>query len=83
MSLLLALAGAVVDPPEDDAPFYAIGGNGIARRPAAMPAATRSAAMRGGDLIAMEAEQAAERDARDLREAQELIAALFTFKGIF
>lgn len=34
-------------------------------------------------MLELQVQQAAERDARDLRDLQEVIAALFAFKGIF
>lgn len=78
MSLLLALAGAVLppEPPEEDEPFHAVGGKGV-RRPA-----SRSAAL-AAEAEYMELLIAQNRDEQDLCDLQDIVAALFAFKGIF
>lgn len=75
--LLLLFSGATPDPPEDDEQFYAVGGKGV-RRPAG-----RGAAGMAADAAAMEMLIAQRRDEQDLREVQDIVAALFAFKGIF
>lgn len=75
--LLLLFAGATEPEPPEPEQFFAVGGKGV-RRPAG-----RGAAGMAGDAAAMEMLIAQRRDEQDLREAQDIVAALFAFKGIF
>jgi hypothetical protein len=70
MSLLLALAGAVVEPPEppEPDPFYAVGGG----RRGPMPT-----------MLEIEQQAMQEAAARDMQDIQDIVAALFVFGRIF
>ena len=46
-------------------------------------ARTRTPAMVAADAEVLALQEAADLDARDMRDLQEVVAALFTFKGIF
>lgn len=77
--LLLIFSGIQAGPPPSGEPFFAVGGRGLRAQPGSLSEARDRAQL----IAAMELQQAAERDERDLREVQELITALFAFKGIF